>query len=310
MPTKKTKDVAKIFAEGTAIDWALRKAVREALLRHKKLGQSVVVWRDGKVVRVPPEEIPVGPRRRASTACRGKKASLSARWKYWGVGFAVSPCSGPVGLEGLLVDTAKELDRDARFLVMTVTWLVEHHAIVGVDRLAALADKLHGRDSARLGLLLETAQDLIGTDVFQPVLAACRPWAPPEPLFALARNRAALARLAEKSASRISRNWGLWTGPLDRLKPESLRPASWIAQHNPTFVLRALLKGDVRSKVIAALAEQELAEVSETALTRLAGCTRRAMHLALDNLESAGLILRKRQGRSYAISLCQARFTP
>ena len=60
MAAKKTKDVVKIFAEGTAIDRILRKAVREALLRHKKLGQSVVVWRDGKVVRVPPERISVG----------------------------------------------------------------------------------------------------------------------------------------------------------------------------------------------------------------------------------------------------------
>lgn len=45
--------------EGTEIDEALRRAVREALLRHKKLGNPVAVWRDGKVVILPPEEIPV-----------------------------------------------------------------------------------------------------------------------------------------------------------------------------------------------------------------------------------------------------------
>ena len=35
------------------------RAGREALARHKALGQSVAVWRDGKVVVIPPEEIEV-----------------------------------------------------------------------------------------------------------------------------------------------------------------------------------------------------------------------------------------------------------
>lgn len=37
----------------------MRRAVREALLRHKLLGNPVAVWRDGRVVWIPPEEIPV-----------------------------------------------------------------------------------------------------------------------------------------------------------------------------------------------------------------------------------------------------------
>ena len=36
---------------------AIQLAGREAVARHKSLGQSIVVWRDGKVVVVPPEEI-------------------------------------------------------------------------------------------------------------------------------------------------------------------------------------------------------------------------------------------------------------
>lgn len=37
----------------------MRRAVREALLFHKRIGNPVAVWRDGKVVWIPPEEIPV-----------------------------------------------------------------------------------------------------------------------------------------------------------------------------------------------------------------------------------------------------------
>ena len=36
---------------------AAREAVREALARHKSNGDSIVVWRDGQVVILKPEEI-------------------------------------------------------------------------------------------------------------------------------------------------------------------------------------------------------------------------------------------------------------
>lgn len=44
---------------GKEIEEILRRAVRHALWKHKRLGHSIAVWRDGKVVIVPPEEIPV-----------------------------------------------------------------------------------------------------------------------------------------------------------------------------------------------------------------------------------------------------------
>ncbi len=33
--------------------------VQEALMRHKQAGNPIVVWRDGKIVWLKPEEIPV-----------------------------------------------------------------------------------------------------------------------------------------------------------------------------------------------------------------------------------------------------------
>jgi hypothetical protein len=44
---------------GKEIEEIFRCAVRQALWRHKQLGQSIAVSRDGKVVIVPPEEIKV-----------------------------------------------------------------------------------------------------------------------------------------------------------------------------------------------------------------------------------------------------------
>jgi len=41
------------------IDAALRRAVRRALLEHKRRGEPIVVWQDGRVVTLKAEDIPV-----------------------------------------------------------------------------------------------------------------------------------------------------------------------------------------------------------------------------------------------------------
>jgi hypothetical protein len=53
------KTISEIFAERTLIDWAAREGVRQALLRHKLLGQSVVVWENGQIVTLTPDKITV-----------------------------------------------------------------------------------------------------------------------------------------------------------------------------------------------------------------------------------------------------------
>ena len=42
----------------TEIDNAITEAVARAIEEHRRLGHSIAIWRDGKVVIVPPEEIP------------------------------------------------------------------------------------------------------------------------------------------------------------------------------------------------------------------------------------------------------------
>ena len=59
-------DIDELFEHPTAIDEALREGTRDALRFHKRMGNPVVVWRDGKIVWLKPEEIeveegPVGP---------------------------------------------------------------------------------------------------------------------------------------------------------------------------------------------------------------------------------------------------------
>jgi hypothetical protein len=51
-------DIDAIMADGDAVDDAMQEVGRQEMLRRKRQGLSVVIWRDGKAVTIPPEQIP------------------------------------------------------------------------------------------------------------------------------------------------------------------------------------------------------------------------------------------------------------
>jgi hypothetical protein len=53
-PVERVEDVHRILE-------AMKAAVREAVLRHKQLGNPVAVWREGRVVWLQPHEIALVP---------------------------------------------------------------------------------------------------------------------------------------------------------------------------------------------------------------------------------------------------------
>jgi hypothetical protein len=59
MNANEPKDVRSIMLDGTAIQRALRESWLKAMDRHKRLGNPIVVWRDGKIVWIPAEEIQI-----------------------------------------------------------------------------------------------------------------------------------------------------------------------------------------------------------------------------------------------------------
>ncbi|MGP0066162.1 MAG: hypothetical protein ACLQGP_21495 [Isosphaeraceae bacterium] len=59
MSQDETKDVGQIMLDTDLVEHALREAGIKALMRHKRLGTPIVVWRDGKVVWIPAEEIEI-----------------------------------------------------------------------------------------------------------------------------------------------------------------------------------------------------------------------------------------------------------
>lgn len=61
MSTRIKTDSPSFVDFGNDIEKALQRAVRQALLMHKRIGNPVAVWRDGRVVIIPPEEIVIPP---------------------------------------------------------------------------------------------------------------------------------------------------------------------------------------------------------------------------------------------------------
>ncbi len=57
MPSEPRRDIEAIFLDGSAIDAAIRKAAKNAILAHKREGRPVPIWKDGKTVWVPAEEL-------------------------------------------------------------------------------------------------------------------------------------------------------------------------------------------------------------------------------------------------------------
>jgi hypothetical protein len=59
MNSGEEKDVRSIMLDTNLVEQALYKAEVQAMIRHKRLGNPIVVWRDGKVVWIPAEEIKI-----------------------------------------------------------------------------------------------------------------------------------------------------------------------------------------------------------------------------------------------------------
>ena len=55
---REDRDSGEILADTASVQRVLTETVSEALWRHKRLGEPICVWRDGRVVRIAPEDIP------------------------------------------------------------------------------------------------------------------------------------------------------------------------------------------------------------------------------------------------------------
>lgn len=61
MKRTRAHDVGRILRDGDAIDQAIVATHRRVILRHRQMSVPLAVWRDGKVVELPPESVELPP---------------------------------------------------------------------------------------------------------------------------------------------------------------------------------------------------------------------------------------------------------
>lgn len=57
MTTKHEVDISTLFEQGDVVRNAVRRGGLEAMKQYIRAGESMVAWKDGKVVRIPPTEL-------------------------------------------------------------------------------------------------------------------------------------------------------------------------------------------------------------------------------------------------------------
>jgi hypothetical protein len=164
--------------------------------------------------------------------------NLSRLWARAGAMFASTPADVSPNLESLLLDTARHASENPRLLIMAATWLARYGRWVNVEDLASKTrNELELRFKPVMGVLLECAGNLsFGRIDFSKAIAECSPASEAQPLFDIERQNPTLWKLAERSASDISRKWGVWV-PNFEPKYNAIRPEEWVASNNPSFRL-------------------------------------------------------------------------
>jgi hypothetical protein len=61
--------IGRAFGDGRPIDKAVQRAADAAILQHKRAGVPLVIWRDGKIVRVSAEQL-VKPGKRTKRSAK------------------------------------------------------------------------------------------------------------------------------------------------------------------------------------------------------------------------------------------------
>jgi DNA-binding GntR family transcriptional regulator len=219
--------------------------------------------------------------------------------------FNVHPAENTPDVERLLLDTARAAAANSRLFVMAATWLAAYGDYVAKHRLARLiGDELEPEHRPTLGFLLDWVRSRGGANGsrFNLAIDACGAAQDARPLTDLEHRSPVFSRLAEKRASPLSRKWGRWMSDFEA-KTNAVRPAEWVAEQNPSLLVRALTGGDLRASVLAECQAAGGAIESESELARRCGASRPAVRDAIRSLRLAGLIRCVGRGRGNAIEL-------
>ena len=231
--------------------------------------------------------------------------SIAAQWARLGAMFNVESATETPDLERLLLDTARASSSNSRLFILAASWLARYGEYVAKHRLARLiGSELEREHRPTLGFLLEWAKDRGKSNAlrFNQAIQACGEAIDARPLSDLEYGNITYCRLAEQRASVLSRKWGRWMAEFEA-KDHALRPAEWVATHNPSLAVRALTGGDLLASMLAECEAEPGVIESEAELARRCGASRPAIIDGLRRLRLAGYIRMVERGRAVSIEL-------
>jgi hypothetical protein len=223
--------------------------------------------------------------------------------------FNAQPARQTPDLERLLLDTTRVASANSRIFILAVSWLAQYGEHVAKHRLVRLIiTELESEHKPTLGMLLELAKTRGASNRsrFNQAIDACGTAVDARPLFDIERQHSTFAKLAERRASALSRKWGRWMADFE-LKGNAIRPAEWVAEHNPALHDRALIGGDLVASVLVECELDPAIVESHAELARRCGASRPAIREAIRRLQLAGRLREVDRGKSKGIALRRRR---
>ena len=224
-----------------------------------------------------------------------ERTSVERNWARLGVLFAVAPAADDVDLESALLDAARSAGVHTRLVDLVVSWLREYGDLVAKHRLRRrVIQELESEFQPVLGFLIEAAVELGASRELLIVSGVCGVATEGRPLAAVLRGDADLERHALRTASEVSKRWGVWA-PSVELKRDAIAPVGRVLAQNAGFKARAMRRGDLRCSILETLVREFGGQIgSEMQLARWAGATRAAVRKALTALVLEGDVVVER----------------
>ena len=221
---------------------------------------------------------------------------LRPAWSRLGFSFGGEVASSASNLEAILVASLQQARGDSRLFLGAATWLHSYGFLVdGYDLVRRMGKTFSPPHSSLLAVLVSASS----SPHLKGLLAHCEALPEEEILFDVMQQNEILRTKVTSSAIPRIRQWGLLVDDLE-LKPDSLRPISWVLRMNPELRIRALLGANLRAAVLNRL----LTGPPPSSLSSLARELDRSypsVHAATGALLAAGLIHRETSGRAIRI---------
>lgn len=224
-------------------------------------------------------------------------SDLRACWSRLGFHYGGEMAASPPQLEELLLASLGEVREDPRLFLGVATWLQSYGFLLDGHHLVKLRGKISGEHSALLGALLTASSN----PHLKGLLGSCEPLGEEEILFRVMEEREVLRERVQTGALPEIRRWGFLVEDLT-LKPDALRPSSWVLRQNPELKIRALLGANLRGSVVHHLIEAGRG-LSISALAREIRRPYPSVHAAVQALVSVGMLEREEKGRSVLVSV-------